>query len=240
MSILYLRNPVFIKPCFAVNCTLVLFMMNYSQFCAEPYFVSLCPTTPILEAVSSENTETMSTFFGFLPPCGLLLSIFGSSISSERNNFVRWILSYLLWMLRTSCPHHCALALCAFSRDETISLRYCFSSFNLFISALLSGYLASYISFLHISSDSARRYTNLGGSIFCERIRCILQCGHDVRNIVPSVNVDDTMSLTLCLLWTLRKRFPQRYNQVLCAFQWLFYSCFAFRIFGLVYLFPAL
>jgi len=127
-----------------------------------------------------------------------------------------------------------------FSRDDTMSLRYCFSSFNLFISALLSGYLASYISFLHISSDSARRYTNLGGSIFCERIRCILQCGHDVRNIVPSVNVDDTMSLTLCLLWTLRKRFPQRYNQVLCAFQWLFYSCFAFRIFGLVYLFPAL
>jgi len=168
MSILYLRNPVFIKPCFAVNGTLVLFMMNYSQFCAEPYFVSLCPTTPILEAVSSENTETISTFFGFLPPCGLLLSIFGSSISSERNNFVRWILSYLLWMLATRCRQHCALALCAFSRDETISLRYCFSSFNLFISALLSGYLASYISFLHISSDSTRRYTNFGSSILGE------------------------------------------------------------------------
>jgi len=103
-------------------------------------------------------------FFGFLPPCGLLLSIFGSSISSERNNFVRWILSYLLWMLATRCRQHCALALCAFFSDETISL-LTFNPFSLFISALLSGYLASYISFLHISSDSTRRYTNFGSSI---------------------------------------------------------------------------
>jgi len=162
MSILHLRNPVFIKPCFAVNGTLVLFMMNYSQFCAEPYFVSLCPTTPILEAVSSVKE------FGTFSRADTLSVRFGSSISSERNNFVRWILSYLLWMLATSCRQHCALALCAFSRDETISLRYCFSSFNLFISALLSGYLASYISFLHISSDSTRRYTNFGSSILGE------------------------------------------------------------------------
>jgi len=99
MSILYLRNPVFIKPCFAVNGTLVLFMMNYSQFCAEPYFVSLCPTTPILEAVSSVKE------FG------------------------------------------------AFFSDETISL-LTFNPFSLFISALLSGYLASYISFLRFNCQT--------------------------------------------------------------------------------------